>query len=184
MQMNQRLSGARGRLGRSSLGSASRDWTEGLDDYFDFQTGDSSFLILTDTWPGGLVQNTLGNFVSRAANEIAMTDLGLQTVPTRTNNIPYSIPNNGFRTITSIGDSAPISGSTYVYATASETNVNGSCIVTQTISQTPGIYTVSAYCKKGNDSGHMSIRIQNALNQASEVRVWFNPITGVLHSGG
>lgn len=75
----------RGSVSRTKI-NAIKDSLLGSD-WMDFEAGTSklaNYSGLTDTWSGGLVQTPTG-YANIAANALARSALGLQTVPTRTN---------------------------------------------------------------------------------------------------
>jgi len=61
-------------------------WTWGANYWFDYTSNTGSLGTLTDTHPEAIyVQDSNGLLTSTAANVLCRSDLGLQTVPTRTN---------------------------------------------------------------------------------------------------
>lgn len=107
MQMNQRLSLARGRLGNVSPLGSGLPWYYGLDEYMDFQAPDGN-MVFSDTWSGGPVPDMSGVFTPIAANVLPRTNAGLLSQPARTNSIrnnsmvgasvgsPGTLPNQGW----------------------------------------------------------------------------------------
>lgn len=157
--------GARGKLNSLDAKIAGLDW------YADFTRPVGRRGEVVDTSSGGLVEQTDGTFVSRAANALAISDRGLLTVPSRTNLINQSFnlsASNWFN------QDSPAS-ITYPYGTSPDLTATSSRVVFPASASRRNIgniavtagqsYTLSAFVKPSVAGQKVRLAFYDGVNQ-------------------
>ena len=85
-------------------------WAVDLDEWIDFTTKRSRFAAYSDLnnfWTGGWVRNGSGNYEAKSSVELALSDNGLHTLPTRSNKqTNYNANPTNLSGMTKLGDAA------------------------------------------------------------------------------
>lgn len=157
-------------------------WAAGFDLWKDYEKDRGNLPNLVDTHAQTIyAPNKAGIYTSYVANQPVRTDLGLQTVPTRTNAVPSSSNLSSWSTSGSptVANDANIQtplgvGSYYIARTA---NVNTSITLATSIA-IGNTVTISAVVKAKSIGGQVGLRFQG--NYPDRVDVVANLNTGTI----
>ena len=181
-------------LGKNTLGERGADfmfaltrstggWYSGLDDWYDFELARSKYADyngLTDTWSGGYVPNAAGVYVPKAANELALTDLGLLTQPTRTNkNTSRNANPTDLTGVTKAGDAAAVLSVVDDTAALTAAGLSGICTSGKVYKLDNSAGTTNAQAGLSPATGNTNVHAISAFMRGSgtaNLRLFANPI--------
>ncbi|HEV7293104.1 MAG TPA: hypothetical protein VGN79_12365 [Devosia sp.] len=164
-----------GRLGATANRGKGGGWQSRFDDWYDFEAGRSKFADyngLTDTWSGGLVQTPTG-YTSVAANVLARSALGLQTVPTRVNKCTNRNANPvDLTNVSKAGDAAAVLSVVDDVAALAAAGLSGICTSGKVYKFDNSAGTGDAFLIVSGQVGNTNTHIVSAFVRGSEARIY------------